>query len=483
MIEHRASQPATLVRRLGLASATALVVSNMIGTGIFTTTGFLAGDLGSPLIVLLSWAVGGATALLGALCYSELALNFPSSGGEYLYLSRAYGPTWGFISGWVSFFSGFSAPIAASALAFSSYLAFFFPHWKSRQASHFSMFHFGLEQVLACTIVLGFSAWNCLGIRRSAVLQNWLTVGKIAMLLTFIVAGLLASTGDWNHFSQKATRWVATPLWEQFAVSLFWIYVSYSGWNAATYVAEEIEAPERNLPRALISGTAFVTIVYLALNVTFLYAVPLESMKGVIPIGALAASHLFGPETAGAFNALMAFALLSTVNAMIIAGPRVYYAMARNGQFFSRAALVHPRWHTPVNSILAQAVCAMLLAFTPFPQLVVYIGFTLNVFAVMSVSSLFVFRRRPGWQTLPAIDRTYPLIPSLFVVIALWMVLEGVLQRPIASGITALTILTGAVVYRATLKHQDNSAESKSRNGSVSPTQSHQEESYDRHDN
>jgi basic amino acid/polyamine antiporter, APA family len=149
----------------------------------------------------------------------------------------------------------------------------------------------------------------------------------------------------------------------------------------------------------------------------------------------------------------MAFALLSTVNAMIIAGPRVYYAMARDGQFFSPAGLVHPRWRTPVNSILAQAICAMLLALTPFPQLVVYIGFTLNVFAVMSVFSLFLFRRRPGWRTLRIVDRTYPLIPSVFVLIGSWMVFEGVLKKPIISGITAVTLLTGAVVYRTRSRH------------------------------
>jgi APA family basic amino acid/polyamine antiporter len=443
----------TLIRRLGLVSATTLVVSNMIGTGIFTTTGFLAADLGSPVVVLLSWVVGGVSAILGAICYSELALNFPSSGGEYLYLTRAYGPTWGFVTGWVSFFAGFSAPIAAAALAFASYVAFFFPNWHSRETSDSSVFRLGPQQLIACALVVSLSLWSCLGIKRSALLQNWLTALKIATLVTFVVAGLLGGNGDWSNLSQKTARWVVTPVWEQFAISLFWIYVSYSGWNAAIYVAEEIENPRHNLPRALMIGSALVVVIYFALNVAFLYAAPLESMKGVIAIGALAASRLFGPHAASAFNALMAFALLSTVNAMIIAGPRVYYAMARDGQFFSPAGLVHPRWRTPVNSILAQAICAMLLALTPFPQLVVYIGFTLNVFAVMSVSSLFLFRRRPSWRTLRIVDRTYPLIPSVFVVIGSWMAFEGILKKPIISGITALTLLTGAVVYRTRSRH------------------------------
>ncbi|MGA8597931.1 MAG: amino acid permease [Bryobacteraceae bacterium] len=477
------SEPVTLVRRLGLAGATALVVSNMIGTGIFTTTGFLAADLGSAFVVLLCWIVGGASALLGAICYSELALNFSSSGGEYLYLSRAYGPTWGFVTGWVSFFAGFSAPIAAAALAFASYVAFFFPSWQPRETGNSSMLRLGPQQLISCGLVVSLSMWNCLGIKRSALLQNSLTALKIAMLVTFVVAGLLVGHGDWSNLSQKTMRAVETPLWEQFAVSLFWIYVSYSGWNAATYVAEEIESPQRNLPRALAIGTGLVTVVYLALNVTFLYAAPLESMKGIIAIGALAASRLFGPQAAGAFNALMAFALLSTVNAMIIAGPRVYYAVARDGQFFSPAALVHPRWRTPVNSILAQAICAMLLALTPFPQLMLYIGFTLNVFAVMSVSSLFFFRRRPGWRTLRIIDLSYPLLPLLFAVIGIWMITEGVLKKPLISGITVLTLLTGALVYRTTFGHLRSSVDSAIPDGPSLRAQSDEEGRYDGHVN
>jgi APA family basic amino acid/polyamine antiporter len=476
------SEQVTLIRRLGLVSATTLVISNMIGTGIFATTGFLAGDLGSPVVVLLIWVVGGASAMLGAICYSELALNFTSSGGEYLYLTRAYGPTWGFITGWVSFFAGFSAPIAAAALAFASYVAFFFPNWHSRETIGSPMFRLGPQQLIACALVISLSIWNCFGIKRSARLQNGLTALKLATLVIFVVAGLLGGNGNWGNLSHETRRWVATPLWEQFAISLFWIYVSYSGWNAAVYVAEEIENPEHNLPRALMIGSALVVVLYFALNVTFLYAAPLESMKGVVAIGALAASRLFGPHAASTFNALMAFALLSTVNAMIIAGPRVYYAMAREGQFFSPAAVVHPRWRTPVNSILAQAICAMLLALTPFPQLIVYIGFTLNMFAVMSVSSLFLFRRRPGWRTLRIIDRTYPLIPAVFVVIGSWMVFEGVRKKPIISGVTALMLLTGAAVYRTRSGHSRVPADSATSGGPPLPAQSDKQKGYDGHD-
>jgi APA family basic amino acid/polyamine antiporter len=439
-------EPHHLARRLGLGSATALVISNMIGTGIFTTTGFLAGDLGSPLLVLLCWVIGAVCALLGAVCYSELAINFPVSGGEYVYISHAYGKTWGFLNGWVSLVAGFSAPIAAAALAFANYVVFLFPAWRNPQPSG-AVTQFGPEQLIACAIVALFSLLNFFGIRRIALLQNALTVLKVALLSTFVLAGLFVGHGDWQHFSQNATRWTAGSVWRQLAASLFWIYVAYSGWNAATYVAEEIEQPQRTLSRALGLGTVAVAVLYLALNTTFIYATPLESMKGVVAIGALAASRLFGSQLAGVFSALMACALLSTVNAMTIAGPRVYYAMARDGQFFAFAAHVHPRWRTPVNSIMTQAICTILLVFTPFPQLVVYIGFTLSLFSAMSVASLFRFRQRPGWQRLRIVSFAYPLIPCLFIAVGVWMIIEGIIQKPLISMLTGLTLASGGLLY------------------------------------
>lgn len=428
-----------LVRQLGMTSATSLVVANMVGTGIFTTTGFLAADLGSPTLILLAWLVGGICAFLGALCYSELALNFQSSGGEYLYLSRAYGPTWGFVSGWVSLFAGFSAPIAAAALAFANYALFLFPAWQSRT----------ITRLIACSLILAFSLWNCIGVRQSAHLQNVLTMLKFALLLIFVVSAITVGHGDWQHLNRPVHGSAELSLWQPFAMSLFWVYVSYSGWNAATYVAEEIKSPERVLPRALLVGTAAVTALYLALNVVFIYAAPIESMKGIVAVGALAASKLFGTQVAGVFSGIMAASLLSTINAMTLAGPRVYYAMALKGQFFSKAAIVHPQWKTPAYSILAQGFCTVLLVFTPFTQLVIYIGFTLNLFAVLSVISLLLFRRDAKWRKLRAISFAYPLIPVLFISIGLWMTAVGILQQPLISFIAICTMASGAILYHA----------------------------------
>src|SRR5580692_4711832 len=278
----------------------------MIGSGILTTTGYLAGDLGSANLVLLIWGVGAVCALAGAFCYSELGVNFPSSGGEYVYLTQAYGPTWGFMTGWVSFFAGFSAPIAAAALAFSDYLAQFFPllHLEDSHVLFGSgdwKFTFGWAQVVACLLVLLFTTINIFGVQRVAKLQNFLTGAKILTLVSFIVLAFTIGNGDWHHFSAPAERTSSNSIPTQFVVSLFFIYLAYSGWNAATYVAEELKQPSRTLPRALAIGTTLVAALYIALNVVFIYATPMETLKGETAVGALAASRLFGPQVAGIF--------------------------------------------------------------------------------------------------------------------------------------------------------------------------------------
>ena len=451
------SRGASLLRQLGIGSATALVISNMIGTGILTTSGFLAGQLGSAELVLLIWGVGAVCALAGAFCYSELGVNFPSSGGEYVYLTEAFGPTWGFMTGWISFFAGFSAPIAAAALAFSDYLGHFFANLRLDSAHHVIgsgtwELRLGAAQFLASAIIALFTIINCLGIRRTARVQNVLTSLKILIILTFLVMGFVFGHGSWENFTHPAVRTSITPLFAQFFVSLFYIYVSYSGWNAATYVAEELKHPARTLPLSLAYGTALVAALFIGLNVLFIYAVPLESMQGVVAVGALAAQHLFGPAVAGIFAAAMALSLLATVNAEVTIGPRVSYAMAKNGAFFSMAAKVDPRWHTPVIAIVCQGVCAILMTVSPFLNLLLYIGLLLNFFAVLSVGSLFIFRRRPGWQKLGVVSFAYPLLPAFFVAVGVWMTILGVMLRPGISAIAVLTVAAGAAVYHFRLR-------------------------------
>jgi APA family basic amino acid/polyamine antiporter len=278
--------------------------------------------------------------------------------------------------------------------------------------------------------------------------QNVLTSTKLLVIAGFVLVGFVAGTGSWSHFSEHAVRTSTLTLPTQFFVSLIWVMVGYSGWNAATYIAEEVRRPERTLPAALAAGSAIVAVLYVGLNLLFIYSTPLESMKGVMAIGALSASNLFGPGVAGMFSALMALAIVSTVSAMTTVGPRVYYAMAKNKAFFKAAAQVHPRFHTPVAAIVSQGLCAMVLTMTPFPGLMTYIGMSLTLFTVLSVAALFLFRRnRPGWQKLRAVDFAYPLIPASYILVGAGMMVYGVINQPLASLTAFATVGAGALVY------------------------------------
>lgn len=426
----------------------------MIGTGIFTSTGFQAGDLGRTSLVLAVWVAGAVVALAGCLSYAELGVNFPRSGGEYVYLREAWGPLWGFLSGWISFFAGFAAPIAAGALAFSQYLAHFYPALAVRAdpgntAGYLGWLHLGPGQGLAVGVVAIFALVNILGLGFAAKLQNVLTGLKLAVLATFLILAFTMGHGSAAHFSLVAVRTSHHSLSAQFAVSLIFVMFAYSGWNAATYVAEEMQTPERTLPAALVAGTLTVAVFYFLLNVAFIYAVPLESLKGVVDVGGRAARALFGGWGGNFFSAVMAAALLSCISAMVIVGPRVYYAMAQDGCFFRGAAQVHPRWKTPVQAILWQSGATTVMIVTgTFESLIYYIGFALILFAAMAVLGLLRMRKRAGWKRLSAVNWAYPLVPVIFVATSAWMLIYTLVLRPVESGLGLLTVLGGAALYR-----------------------------------
>ena len=443
----------SLKRELTTFSAMTLVVANMIGTGIFTTTGFLAADLGRSPLVLAAWAVGGIVALAGCLVYAELSVNLPRSGGEYVYLREAWGPVWGFVSGWVSFFAGFSAPIAAGGLAFAAYLSYFVPSLSPSSPnallnSGVSWIHLGNGQLLAVGVVIVFAAINIVGLRPAANLQNLLTLLKIGVLTAFLALAFVVGHGNWHHFAVPAVRTSSHNLAMQFAVSMTFVMFAYSGWNAATYVAEEIRTPGRSLPRALIGGTSLVILFYLACNVAFIYAVPLERLKGVLPVGSEAARALFAGQGGAIFSGMMAAGLLSCISAMVIVGPRVYYAMAQDGCFFRAAAHVHPRFQTPVVAVLFQtfATIAMIITGT-FEELIYYIGFMLVLFAALATAGIFRLRKRPNWRKLPALDRFFPLVPAVFLVASCGMLISTVQLRPKESFLGLMTVFCGAVLY------------------------------------
>ncbi len=442
--------PLSLRRELTVTSSAALVVSNMIGTGIFTTTGYLAGDLGRPELVIGVWLVGGLVALAGSVVYAEWGTNLPRSGGEYVYLSEAWGPAFGFLSGWVSFFAGFCAPIAAGALAFSEYFGRSFSFFSLTTHSRVLFgLHLGNGQLLSVTVIASFAVVNVLGLRLASRVQNVLTAVKLALLVVFLATAFVIGHGNWTHFRMNASRSSAHSLPAQFAVSLIFVMFAYSGWNAASYVTEEMKAPERTLPRALLLGTGLVTLLYLALNVAFVYALPLESLKGILPVGSTAAAALFPGRIGNLFSGIMAVALLSCVSAMSLVGPRVYYAMAQDGCFPAGAARVHPRWLTPVRGIIYQAVASAAMVLTgTFEALIYYIGFLLVLFAALAVGGLLRVRNRPRWFRLRAVSWHYPAVPFAFVLASLWMLIWTLMVRPRESSLGVLTVICGWLFYR-----------------------------------
>ncbi|MGO8819754.1 MAG: APC family permease [Desulfomonilaceae bacterium] len=439
-----------LKRELGLFSATIIVVANMIGTGIFTTPGLIASELPNPSSVLICWIVGGLFALCGALCYGELGAIFPEAGAEYVYIRCQFGKLPGFLSGWVSLIVGFSAPIAAASIAFSSYLfqTFAIPEGPAiALASHgVSFITLSLPVAVSIATIIIISAIHYLGLAFGSKVQNALTVFKICVIMIFILSAFFLGQGSMTHFSGG---WrIADLFQEKFAVSLIFVSFAYSGWNAAAYLGAEIKRPDFTLPAALILGTTIVASLYLALNVVYIYSLPQHAINGVIEVGAKSAVALFGQDVSKYFSAAISLALLSVLSAMIMTGPRVYYAMARDNVFFHSLGKIDTAHGTPAYSIFLQGAVAVAMVVTAsFDKLLIYIGFTLSIFTSLAVIGLIRARQRrspsrPGYTT-PG----YPVTPIVFILGNLWTIYFSVMSRPITSLWGFLTVASGVLVF------------------------------------
>jgi basic amino acid/polyamine antiporter, APA family len=444
---------AALERTAGPFLATCIVIANVIGAGIYTTPGFLARDLGSPFAVLAIWVVGAILALAGALSYSELGAAFPKAGGEYVYLREAYGPLWGYLSGWTSFFAGFSAAIAAAAIGFSAYMAHFAPAlgpgnllWSGRLASLPIRINAG--QIVALVAIWALSLAHITGMRRGGQLQVLLTVGKTLSIAALIVVGLWLGRGRWENFHSGPQGILPPRVYQNGAVSLIFVLYSFSGWNAAAYIAGEVRRPHRTLPFSLLAGTGIVTILYIGLNLMFLYGLGIDGMSGVLQVGEKASLALFGPAAADIVGALMALSILASASAMIVAGPRVYFAMASDGLFPKRLAGIHRRYRSPAASIISQGLWTSVLILTgTFEALLVYSGFVLVFFAFMAVGALIVLRVRHPELDRPFRVPFYPWTPLLFIVFSAWILIYTLRDRPVESSLGIATVLIGLPLY------------------------------------
>lgn len=447
MSEDFAREPGLLQRILGPEDAATLIISNVIGVGIFTTPGIVAGMAPRPDAILGAWLVGGLLALAGAMSYAQLAFLRPQAGGEYAYLRDSFGPLSGFLTGWTSFVAGFSGAIAAGAVGFASYLGRYFPTLGDSTPLlsvplGVARMEFSPRALVAVALIMGLALLHMRGLGPGRVVQNTLAVANLGALLALIAAGFILRRGSFAHFSEPAGA-IQPTMW---LVALIPVMFTYSGWNAAAYVAEEVRDPVRNVPRALVGGTLVVIVLYLLLNALFLYALPVSRMAGEVNVGAAAAEVLGGYRTAEALVPIILVTLAAGISAMTIAGPRVYFAMARDGLFFRGAARVHARYRTPAFSIAAQGAWATMLVLTgTFEQLLIYTGFAVVLFSAVAMVSLFVLRKRQPDKNVPRWG--YPWAPAVFALASAAMLVSSIVREPRPSAAGLAIMLAGIPVF------------------------------------
>jgi APA family basic amino acid/polyamine antiporter len=428
-------------RKLGLVTATFIVVANMIGTGIFTTSGLMAAQLPGPNWVLLCWFFGGLIAMSGAVCYAELATRMPEEGGEYLYLKQLFHPLLGFLTGWTSFIVGFSVAIAASSMAFTEYTF----EGIGLQMSGSGYLLVILKKGIAVAMIFLFTFLHYLGLRAGSRVQNVLTVIKIIIILVLVAAGIAVGRGDLSALSFH----VASPT-EGMALGMAMMLVmfSYSGWNASSYIAGEIKRPRRTLPFSLIIGTLIVMVLYLAINLFIFKSLSYEEAKGTIAIVKLASTKSLNSWMGSVVGMIVGIGLLSSLSAFIMIGPRVYYAMAKDRLFFSFAKKVHPKYRVPGKSILFQGAIAIIMVIIgSFEQLLVYIGFALNIFPWLAIFGVFLARRKHVGDKTAVKVWGYPVVPLFYLASSLTLMCINYVNRPMESTAAVVTVLSGIPLY------------------------------------
>lgn len=413
-------------RHLGLLATTAVVVASMVGTGVFTTTGFLLADLRSGLWVLLVWLLGGVLAACGALSYGALARAIPESGGEYVFLSRTLHPAAGYLAGWISLTAGFCAPLASAAIAFGAYARPFLPP--------------GLPPLVASLTILALASLLHMGSsRQGARVHTAVVACVLGLIVIMAVFGLAHAQPAGDAPAPRAPLPLA-----DLAVSLVWVSFSYAGWNAGVYIAGEVRDPQTTLPRALLLGTTFTTFVYLLLNTAFVTAAPMSLLAGKLEVGTLAATHWGGPRLGTLVSGLVALALAASISALTFSGPRVLGRMAEDG-YLPRLLAAPAAGAPPRAALVTMFLASASLATTAtYEHLLTYIGVLLGLSNAATVVGLFRLKARQpdlrvwGW----------PLVPAVFLALVAWMLLFTVIRKPRESLIGGLTLLVGLGLHR-----------------------------------
>ncbi len=452
MIIHKKDQS------MGLFEASSLVIGSVIGSGIFMTSGLIADFLPYSIPMLTAWLAAGIVTMIGALCYGELGAMFPKAGGPYIYLKEAYGAAPAFLYGWTFFFLIGGAGIAAIATGFAEYFGAVFPVFESgRSVLNGSLFSVGIKitagRLIAVAAVIGLALFNGTGLRKSARGQSILTVIRIFLLLGLVVIGVAfgikTRAVNLKPLLPPAGAW---PGWSAFGAALITALWSFDGWYASSCTAEEIRDPRRNVPRSLLLGTASVLILYLAVNIVYSMALPMERMRGVVRVGEEAVAVLFASTSRGnvvpAFAGVVALTIFGCLSANIFFCARVPYAMARDGLFFRRLGTLHPVKRVPDKALWAEAAVAVILILTgTFQKLIDYVLFGLVLFFSATGAAVIVLRRKAPAAERPCRLRPYPLLPLAFTAVNGAILAALAVEHPGQAAVAAGLIGTGIPSY------------------------------------
>lgn len=438
-----------LVRALGLWDSTLLVIGLVIGSAVFLVTGGAGGVarlLPSPGLLILGWIAGGLLSFAGALVYAELGAAMPRAGGQYLFLREAYGDLTGFLYGWTLFTVIHTGSLAALAVGYARYFGVFVPALGTdRIVAALPLFGHTLSisagQLNAVAVIVLLSIVNYFGVKEGSLFQGMVTVVKIASFAGFMVLGIAIGKGSWSHLAAAPPASAASTGAAggfglgAFILSMVAMLWAYEGWNNITFTAGEIKDPQRNLPRSLILGMSAITLIYVGMNVIYLYAMPIGEMVSTDTIGEAAAGRLFGPAGSSLMSLCVLVSVFGCISATVISGPRVFYAMAKDGLFFRRIASVHPRHRTPAQAILWQCIWSSALCLSgTYDQLYTFVIFAAVLFYALAGASVIVLRRRhPEW---PRPYRTwgYPVTPIVYVGVCVLVLGNTLINQPVESG-------------------------------------------------
>ena len=445
------SKDTKLVKGLGLMDATMLVIGSMIGSGIFIVAADIARQVRSPGLLIMTWVVTALLTIIAALSYGELAAAMPHAGGQYVYLREAFGPLYGFLFGWTMFLVIQTGTIAAVAVAFAKFAGVFFP---SIAADRFLLPFFSTQQAVAVAVILLLTWVNTRGVKTGAAVQNTFTFAKTAALLGLIGFGFLAGrnsqavTRNFDHFWQNAD-WTFSTV-QVVGVAMVGALFSSDAWNNVTFTAGEMRNPKRNLPLSLVLGVGIVSVLYLACNFVYLNALPLEAIQTAPQdrVATAVAEKMFGPTGAQLIAAAIMVSTFGCVNGLILAGARVYYAMALDGLFFKSIATLSPKTSAPVTSLVWQCAWACLLTLTGrYNDLLDYVIFAVLLFYILTISGIFVLRRTRPQMERPYRAFGYPVLPLLYILIAGLIEILLLLYKPNYTWPGLIIVLLGIPVY------------------------------------